>query len=339
MWNAFILRLAGESKVFLFRHGAPTPPASSRRFQTRGFPHWSPIINARPNSRVRRANHERISVMKLKTVLGLAVACFAYVSNLSAISFATAVTSYDPGEGYATDFETGLGYTLTEAALGQPNRDTAFGPVQPFNPPFARSELLSLGVGGHVVFEFGAPIANDPQNPFGLDFIVYGSAGFIDVSFPDGHTDESASTFGQNPGQTLVSVSLDNKTFYTLDPARAPVVDSLYPTDGAGEFGLPVDPSLTQLDFADKSLEAIRSLYGGSAGGTGYDLGWALDGNGESIFLGGAQYVRIDVVAGRAEIDGLAVVPEPSTRALLGMGFGLLALVMARRHSTVGRNR
>lgn len=277
--------------------------------------------------------------MQLNTLLGLAVAGFATAGNLSAISFATAVTSYDPGVGYATDFETGLGYTLTEAALGQPNRDTAFAPVQPFNPPFARSELLSLGAGGHVVFEFGAPIANDPQNLFGLDFIVYGSAGFIDVAFPNGHTDEAASMFGQNPGQTRVSVSLDNQTFYTLDPARAPVVDALYPTDGAGEFGLPVDPSLTPLDFADKSLEEIRALYDGSAGGTGYDLGWALDGNGESIFLGRAQYVRIDVLAGRAEIDGLAVVPEPSAWAILGLGFGLLALVMARRRSSVGRSQ
>lgn len=276
--------------------------------------------------------------MRFKTVLPWALAGALVSQPASAIQFADTVLSYDPGVGYATDFETGLGYTLTETVLGAPNRDTDFGAVQPFNPPFARGELLSLGVGGQVVLQFAAPILNAPEHLFGLDFIVYGSAGFIDIAYPDGHTDETASLFGQNSGQTVVSVSADNETYYVLDPAFAPTVDTLFPTDGAGSFGVPVDPSLTQADLADKSLAEIRALYNGSAGGTGYDLGWALDENGQSVHLESAQYLRIDVLSGRAEIDAVAAVPEPAAWTFLLAGLGWFAVWFPwRRRSSENR--
>lgn len=265
--------------------------------------------------------------MKVMVMFIVAGCINPWADGLRAASFATSVEAYDPGVGYATDFETGLGYTDPATVLGAPNPETSFGSVQPFNPPFERRELLSLGVNGTLTVGFDTLIRNDPSHPFGLDFVVYGSAGFVDVDWPNGQTDEQAVLFGNNTGATRISVSEDNVNFFQLDPLLAPTVDGLYPTDGAGTFGLPVDPTLTQADFANKNLTEIRALYGGSAGGAGYDLTWARDDHGLPVTLDSARYVRIEVLSGRAEIDGLAVVPEPSQVAILGMGGAVAALL------------
>ncbi|MDZ4818505.1 MAG: hypothetical protein SGJ20_05975 [Planctomycetota bacterium] len=260
----------------------------------------------------------------------LAVASLVLQSQAASF-YAGQIVNYDPGTGYATEFSTGLGYVVPTAALGQPQRDTPFGAVTPFNPPYSRNDLVSLGVNGTLTVSFDSPIFNDAANLFGLDFIIYGSAGFIDANYPNGQTDGGASMFGQNPGITRVSVSTGDGIFYTLNPLYAPVVDGLYPTDGAGIFGLPVNSSLRQRDFANKSMAEIRTLYAGSAGGTGYDLSHAIDANGNSVNLSSVSMVRVDVLSGRAEIDAFAVVPEPAAWAIGGLG--LVLVWAARRRS------
>lgn len=269
-------------------------------------------------------------MLKKTCLLALASASLVLTSN--AAGFADAVVNYDPGTGYAVEFGSGLGYTDPTTALGEPLRNTPFGAVTPFNPPYSRNDLVSLGVNGTLTVSFSSPIYNDSLNPFGLDFIIYGSAGFIDVDYPHSVTDGGASMFGQNPGITRISVSTGDGIFYTLNPLLAPVVDGLYPTDGSGVFGLPVNPFLTSGDFANKSIAEIRALYAGSAGGTGYDLSHAIDANGNTVSLSSVSMVRVDVLSGRAEIDAFAVVPEPATWAIGGLG---LALVIASRR----RNR
>lgn len=264
-----------------------------------------------------------------KICLLLALAGGFVTSTSSAGIFADTVVNYSPGTGFATEFSPpNLGYTNSAVALGQPNPNTPFGPVTPFNPPFSRDELVSLGVNGSLTVGFLTPIADHPGNPFGLDFIIYGSAGFVDIDYPNGLTDGSASMFGQNPGTTRVSVSSDGINFYTLNPLFAPVVDGLFPTDGSGIFGLPVNPALGAGDLANRTSAQLQALYAGSAGGTGYDLAWALDSNNQPVTLGNISQIRVDVLTGRAEIDGFAavVVPEPSVLALALTGAGLLCL-------------
>jgi hypothetical protein len=229
--------------------------------------------------------------------------------------FADAVIDYSPGTGFIP------GFTNQAAALGEPSRNVPGefgGPVDPFAPPYLPSQLLSVGAGGSVTLKFSRPVRNHPANRFGIDFILFGNTGFIITNAFDPVTFEWIGTpatdgalFGANPGQTRVSISRDGSVFYELDPALAPIVDGLFPTDGVGDFHVPADPTLTQADFAGLSVADIRTLYLGSAGGSGYDISWARDAGGRAVRLPDISYVRIEVLAGKSELDGAAAVFVP----------------------------
>lgn len=252
------------------------------------------------------------------------------VSQSAASPYADTVVSYTPGNTAQASLDN------PASSLGAPSSvtvDPVFGnsPVDPFNPPYLASQIVSVGEGGSLTVRFNLPVRNHPANPFGLDFIIFGSAGFI-ITNGDytggGITD--GTLFGSNPGETRIWVSADNATFYELNPAFAPTADHLFPTDGSGDFQTPVNPALASDDFAGQGLTGIRNLYGGSGGGTAYDLSWARDTLGQSVALTEVSYIRIDVLSGRAEIDALASVPEPATWGLLLAGGFLLTF---HRHS------
>jgi hypothetical protein len=263
-----------------------------------------------------------------------AIACQA----VARAQFAAEIVGYNPGTGFATEFGTGAGYTNAAAALGEPSRVTPGqfgGPVDPFNPPYLTGQIVSVGTGGELTVRLGQPAVNRPANPYGLDFVIFGAAGFIITNgdFSGGGVTDG-SLFGGGLATTRVSVSYDGGTFYQLDPALAPVVEGLFPMDGQGDFTKPVNPALTGPAFNGLGLAGIRLAYDGSGGGTGYDLAWARDGGGNPVALAEANYVRINVLSGRAEVDGFAaVVPEPGPWALLGGGLALLGLARRRRRA------
>jgi hypothetical protein len=238
-----------------------------------------------------------------------------FVSFRSQAQFADQVISYDPGYGYT------VGYTNLDVVLGEPSRitpGTFGGPVDPFNPAYLRSQLVSIGANGSLILKFDKPILDHPRNRFGIDFIIYGNAGFIITNAFDPDTFNwigipatGGSLFGNNSGGSRVSVSRDGITFYELNPERAPALDGLLPTDGLGDFHTPADPTLTSTDFAGLTVEGIRALYYTSAGGAGYDLSWALDAEGRAVSLHAIHYVRLDVIQGKIEVDGAAAVFVP----------------------------
>ncbi|MFM8358147.1 MAG: PEP-CTERM sorting domain-containing protein [Verrucomicrobiota bacterium] len=258
--------------------------------------------------------------------------------------FATQVVSYAPGLGFATEWGTGAGYTNTAAALGEPSRITPGefgGPVDPFNPPYLSSQLLSVGQGGAVTLALDLPVRNDPLHPWGLDFIIFGGAGLVITNGDySGGGVSDGSLFGGGDAVTRVSVSPDGLSFYPLDPGLAPAVESGFPTDGRGDFTRPPGPTGRLSELAGLTLDGIRSRYAGSAGGTAYDLSWARDAAGRPVNLSGAAQVRVEVLSGRVEIDGVAAVqavPEPSVWALGTAGLAGLAGVAVRRAGRAGR--
>jgi hypothetical protein len=71
-----------------------------------------------------------------------------------------------------------------------------------------------------------------------------------------------------------------------------------------------MDPLLTQADFAGLTLDEMQALYNGSAGGASFDISWALDSRGHRVHLPEIRFIRVDVISGKAEIDGFTAVSE-----------------------------
>jgi hypothetical protein len=254
--------------------------------------------------------------MNKNPLLVLALASVVVTSH--AAGFADSVVSYDPGIGQTP------GFTNATSALGEPSRvtpGTFGGPVDPFNPPYLASQVVSIGTGGSLTVKFATPVLNHPKNRFGIDFIIFGNSGFIitnEFSLETfdwiGTPATDGSLFANNAGNTRVAVSSDGTTFYELNPALAPTVDGLFPTEGSGDFHTPVDPTLTQTDFSGMAQDQIRALYYGSAGGTGFDISWAQDATGKPVRLPEIRYVRVEVLSGKSEVDGFAAVFTPPGR-------------------------
>lgn len=247
----------------------------------------------------------------MKKISLLLLACSSFVLNtVAATNYAESVVSYNPGTGFAANF------TNADSVLGEPSRVAPFGEaIDPFNPPYGTNQIASLGAGGSITVKFRKPIFDVPRKAFGSDFIIFGNSGFIVTNEFDletftyiGTPATDGSLFAHNTGTSRVSVSMNGRKFYALDPESALAVDTLFPTDSNGRFDLPVDPTLTQEDFAGATLEEIRALYNGSAGGAAFNIRTARDERGHRVHLPWVRYVRVEVIEGKAEIDAFSAV-------------------------------
>lgn len=249
--------------------------------------------------------------------------------------WADRVVSYSAGFGAQPD------YLTPSVVLGSPERMTGEvspfgsfpGAVTPFNPAFGTDEVLSVGSGGALVVAFDEPIVDDPMNPFGLDLIIFGNAGFIDESFIDpevavGTTTSDGALFGRGRG-SAVDVSADGSTWFRLSGS----VDGLYPTLGYSDLSDPyaLSPGLVPSDFTrpvdpglspgSMSFPQLVAAYNGSGGGTGFDIA--------SSGLASISFIRvsnISLVSAAFEVEAFAdvsPVPAPAAGVLMAMGMAM----------------
>ena len=233
----------------------------------------------------------------------------------SATPFAQTVVAYDPGLGANPE------YLTPETALGAPTRLSGAclnfpGCVTPLSPAFCPEELVAVGIGGELVLAFDHPVADDPQNPFGVDLLVFGNAFFSDPTleglavgslFSEGGTIE-VSPDGESWAEVQGAADGDIPTLGYLDATAYQLEPGLVPSD----FTLPPDPAL--VGQSNMSWEEVLAFYGRSGGGTPVDLaGTGFD---------AIQFVRISLPEGGSaiEIDAVADVRAPATGDVNGDG-------------------
>ncbi|MBX3393816.1 MAG: PEP-CTERM sorting domain-containing protein [Phycisphaerae bacterium] len=282
-----------------------------------------------------------LNSVRIRVVLATLTIALIAPGVVSASPWATSWQSYDPGSTPV------FGYTNPDTALGMPERFTGeneFGgafasAVTMFNSAFGTDEVVSIGEGGHLTLELGTPATNNPSNPYGVDLIIFGNAGFTDSDYPNGTIGSPASLYGFGFGR--IELSADGVNFFELPGLRA---DTLFPTQGyqdvdplssnpgsiETDFFKPVNPALTLSDFDGLSYAQALALYDGSGGGTPIDIGL--------VGLSMVTHVRIlvddDFNPGTfrsAEIDAITVVPEPASAACLLAAAGCVLLRRGQR--------
>lgn len=101
-------------------------------------------------------------------VLLVLIASALCASGASAYWFADHVVSYNPGPGYWVTLPQ---FNDPARCLGAPR---GLYVDEPDN-----TSLASLGDGGSITLAFSEDVVDDPANPYGLDFIVFGNAMFV----------------------------------------------------------------------------------------------------------------------------------------------------------------
>jgi hypothetical protein len=235
--------------------------------------------------------------------------------------FASSVIDYYAGTNSNPSFNN------ASVALGSAERFTGEGVfpsgITPFNPAFGTDEIVSIGSGGFLTLGFDTAITNSASHAFGVDFIVFANAGFIDTSFPNGSVGAAPALFGVG-GEATIDVSADGVIWHT---AAMTTLD-LFPTLGYQDYTDPfattpglietdftkaMDPSLGLGDLAGLDYAQLLDLYDGSGGGIGIDI--------DATGLSSVNFVRFTNASNEAfEIDAVAVVPAPSALALIGLG-------------------
>ena len=164
-------------------------------------------------------------------------------------------------------------------------------------PDKATPVICEISVGGYITVKMASPIYHNPNNPYGLDFIVFGNSFYVDIggSIVNNLTDMDslpiAGLSGTYGHTTTVSVSQDGTNWFTY-----PYVPFLLPSDAyqwddfnhvwkneVASESKPVNPTL---NFPSGAMVSnVVDQYVGANGGTGYSL--------QPSGLPWIQYIRI----------------------------------------------
>ncbi len=173
----------------------------------------------------------------------------------------------------------------------------------------AWSRFICLGgFGGYMTFAFDTPIVNDPNNPYGIDFIVYGN-GFGNSEPGNVLVSQDGVTWYTLAGSMHYELTTDwNKSAKLINGSTVQAVQIA--TDESGTANVsPLLPIYGYMDNYPCSENAnaegsydVTAVPGNpydkrvernSIIGDGFDLTWAVDANGKPVELDGIAYIRV----------------------------------------------
>ena len=195
--------------------------------------------------------------------------------------------------------------------------------------PQGQRTVLTLGPASHVVVGFDHNVADDINNPHGIDFIVFsntffqrqGSTSYLTPT-TDMDTVYLTSPASLNDEWVMVSVAQDpNGPWFSFPDG--PAAGDLFPTNpyawdsgskqwgGQLDFLRSVDPNLSITAFNGLSVPQAIALYDGSAGGTGFDLQWLSPADYDALKTDphtGRKWIRyVKLTSGEwGEVDAIA---------------------------------
>ncbi len=174
--------------------------------------------------------------------------------------------------------------------------------------------ITEISSGGQITLKMGRKIYDDPNNPYGVDFIVYGNSFFqasgISSPISDG-TELDGVFLGSSPvGHPMtVSVSQDGTNWFTYSNTPVLFPDNAYRWDDTNDSWTdeemnptkPLNPSVYTNNFGGQSVAGGLDQFIGAAGGSGYDL--------KASGMPWIQYIRVQPGAGTyTVIDAVAAV-------------------------------
>ncbi len=279
----------------------------------------------KPSNNNRRPVGFHVSRLVLFGLLS-ALVLHAHSVKTFASDYASVVISYDNSKSSIwNDPTTVLGHPTIDTAGDMDMEDVVA--VLPIFGPWMPDEIYRIGTGTSLTIMFDRPVYDDPLNPCGVDFIIYGNTiqglgggQYWDNGDPNNLTIQSPNISAE---RGIVSVSQDGIIWYTFNNGPyaddwAPTLGRIYDPEnpdpvlqnnfwwGAPTVATyPLNPNLGPADFLGKTVAQMAMEYGYSAGGTGFNLR-DLDPP-----LPWIQYVRVSywTTEGMSpEIDAFAIV-------------------------------
>jgi hypothetical protein len=174
--------------------------------------------------------------------------------------------------------------------------------------------ITEITPGGQITVNMGRKVYDAPNNPYGIDLIVYGNS-FFSASGVSGvigdFTDLNSALLssGFYGHSTTVSVSQDGTNWFNYPNTSALFPDNAYRWDDTNQSWTaeeswptkPLNPSVYTMSFNKLPAASAQDQFNNSAGGTGFDL--------KASGYPWIQYVRVQPGPGSyTVIDAIAAV-------------------------------
>lgn len=275
-----------------------------------------------------------------------------WIAAIFLLAFSCAASGEDPWADAVVIYnaiDPNPGFDSPALTLGEP---ISAGVSAPSNSSIHSIGTPGASPGSYITLKFNTPITDDPLNPMGLDFIVYGNAfwvggnpankwieaGLVEVSEDVNTNGIADDAWYVMPGSRNYSASVLPLGIANPSPSLAGFVSNSGVGGVESNWGY-ADLTPTQQKYLDNYVRPDDPMTVGltsrSGGGDAFDIAWARDGTGQPANLTQIHFVRVSAflqtpggfigdltpevdavadVAPLVDVDGDSILDEYETR-------------------------